>query len=601
MNAAAVVGMLQSNQIALFIIMVLEMTGYMFPPPIILRPDDIFDFILIGGGTSGAVIATRLAQQEFNVLVIEAGADAPYETTLPRLVPYLKNSHVDYNYTSAPDGYTYQCQVGQKLDLGVGKMLGGSSELNYMYYSRGTRRSFDQWHHKAKDDSWTWEKVLPYFKRSENVSVNAIRNSELKDQYGTKGYIGVTRDESPNTDDILEGFHQAGHDIIDDIDGHRVGYSKALLTIKDGFRQGAGSSYMKYISESRYIATAKNTLATRIMFDDDKNAVGVEVITDKGETIVVKARKEIIISAGVFKSPQLLILSGIGPKKLLDKFNITSVSNLPVGKYLKNQDAVPLPFKINKRIVKKEKDPGKFPVGAFVGYASLKENENHKNHPDYSVAGLVFDDLRFMLQFFAYVYKYSYGMSNKLYDEIQNHQVVVNLLTNLYPRSRGQVSIQSTDPKDPPKVVMGSFSNDRDIDDLVEYIMHFMKVNDTNAFRKLEARFIDLTKPRCDIFETDSKEYWRCYILCMMVSLRSYTGTCSMGSVVDSRMLVKGVQRLRIADACIIPVHVSAYIYNTVVMIGEKAADLIMEDAGVEYMNSRHEPISIDQIKNMPD
>lgn len=514
-------------------------------------------------------------------------------------MPYEFNSHVDWNYTTSPDGYTYQCQVDQVLAFGIGKMLGGSGELNYMVYSRGNPKNFDDWARVTGDRNWRWNNIRKYFMKSENVISSAIRDSELKHSFGSKGYIGVTSDEEPIVGEYLKGFEQVGKNIIDDIDGSRIGYARGFVTIKDGFRQGAGSRYLTHISESRYIATAKNTFVIKIIFDEQKRAVGVELKTDEGKNIVVNARKEIIISTGALITPQLLMLSGIGPKNHLEKFNITTISDLPVGSNLQDQIAVFIPYKTNKQAVTKPRDPGKYLSGLFVGYAALNESKPD-SVPEYNVIGFNIDHMKYLLQFCAFVHKFPVGMCNKLYDEAMDNQVLITLITNLYTRSRGQVQLPSADPMAPPKVISDGFSSDRDLDKLVDYIMDYVKVEKSEAFKSLVATRIDLTKPRCDVFKKNSREYWRCYILCMMVSLRSYSGTCAMGSVVDSRLRVKGVSNLRVADASVMPYKVAGVPYNTVVMIGERTAEMIIEDAGTEYNSEPHEKIRQDQIKNMP-
>uniref|UniRef100_A0A2A4K6C3 Glucose-methanol-choline oxidoreductase N-terminal domain-containing protein n=1 Tax=Heliothis virescens TaxID=7102 RepID=A0A2A4K6C3_HELVI len=601
MVAAEVIAALKSRQAAFLIIRLLELTGYLYPPPAKLKNGDNYDYIIVGGGAAGSVIATRLAQQKYNVLLLEAGQDAPYESTYPSLMSYLKHTKSDWNYTSENDKHSYQCHPDKNAQITVGKMLGGSSALNHMVYSRGHPQNYEDWYWITNDTNWKWKNVLPYFIKSEAIHDSGILNSTQSECFfGTEGYIGVTRNENPFTDQFLQGFEQVGKHLINIIDGSELGYSRGLLTIYDQRRQDAGSQYLQHVTDSKYLAVAKGTLATRIKFDKNRTATGVEVITEENETIVINARQEIIVTAGAIKSPQLLMLSGLGPKNDIRKFGIPLIADLPVGNNFLDHIGVFIPHKTNKTLVKVETDPSKYPTGLFVGYAALNETRaQHLTFPDYEAMGLVFNNLDYLVQFCVSDNNFSDAPCNKLYDEANGNQVLVTLISSLYTESRGQVQLRSTNPRDPPKIFTGAFSDDRDLDDFVKYVNDYLIVENSAAFKALGASMVDLTKPKCDGFKKGSREYWRCYILCMMVSLQHYGGTCAMGSVVDSRLRVYGVNKLRVADASVMPTLVTGNINAAVVMIAERAAALIIEDAGA-YNDVEHEQIKQDQIKNLP-
>ncbi|XP_022830995.1 glucose dehydrogenase [FAD, quinone]-like [Spodoptera litura] len=600
MNTTAVLASLVSRQGALYTIMMLQLTGYLYPTPALLKSGDSFDYIIVGGGTAGSVIATRLAQKKYNVLLIEAGQDAPFESVYPSLIPYLKYSHSDWNYTSVNDTYSYQCHKGKNVDLTQGKMLGGTGALNYMVWSRGNPKTFEKWHWITKDPTWKWENVLPYFIKSEAIHDSAIMNSTLKDSYGANGYIGITRENKSYTADYLKGFEQLGKTIIADIDGNRNGYARGLITVYNGRRQDSGSQYLKHVTYSSYLAVAKDTLVTKILFDEDHNAVGVQLITDDGRNITVNARQEIIVTAGAIKSPQLLLLSGIGPCRDLKKLNIPCIADLPVGKNLQDHIAAFIPHTTNKILTRGTVDPHEYPSGLFVGYASLNVShiKHHIKYPDYEAIGFIMNNMKFLIQFCALTFDFPNSLCNKLYEEANGRQVLITLLSNLYGYSRGQVRLNSTDPQDPPLVITDSFSNDSDLDNFVDYIVDYLKVEETEAFKKLSASRVDLTSPHCDAFEAGSRGYWRCYSLCMMTSMGHYGGTCAMGSVVDSRLRVRHVKKLRVADASVMPTLVAGNIFSAVVMIGEKVSDFIIEDAG-SYNDVEHEQIREDQLENL--
>ncbi|CAH0701480.1 unnamed protein product [Spodoptera exigua] len=601
MNATAVIASLKKRQGALYTLMMLQLTGYLYPPPALLKSGDSFDYIIVGGGTAGSVIATRLAQQKYNVLLIEAGHDAPFESRYPSLVAYLKKSKSDWNYTSVNDTYSYQCHKNNVVEFTQGIMLGGTSALNFMTWSRGNPKNFDKWHWITKDPTWKWENVLPYFIKSEAMHDSEIMNSPLKYFYGTNGYIGITRENKSFTADYLKGFEELGKEMIADNDGNRNGYARGLITVYNGMRQDSGSQYLKHVVDSSYLAVAKGTLVTKILFDENRNAVGVEVHTDDGRNVTINARQEIIVAAGTMKSPQLLMLSGIGPCRDLKRLNITCIANLPVGKNLQDHIAAFIPHTTNKRLTKGSVDPNEYPTGLFIGYASLNmpDVKQYIKFPDYEASGFIMNEMKVLLQFCAFTLGFSNSLCNKLYEKANGRQVLVTLLSNLYGYSRGQVRLQSANPHDPPLMITDSFSNDLDLDNFVDHIVDYLKVEETKAFKNLSATMVDLTTPRCDAFKKGSRGYWRCYSLCMMASLGHYGGTCAMGSVVDSRLRVRHVKRLRVADASVMPTLVAGNICSTVIMIGEKVSDFIIEDAG-PYNDVEHEQISQDQIKNLP-
>ncbi|PZC71523.1 hypothetical protein B5X24_HaOG213190 [Helicoverpa armigera] len=602
MGVAEAIASLKSRQAAFLVLRLLELTGYMFPPPAKLKNGDSFDYVIVGGGTSGSVLATRLAQQRYNVLLIEAGQDAPYETVFPSLMSYLKHSESDWAYSSENDKFSYQCHPNRNAQITIGKMLGGSGALNHMVYSRGHPQNYEDWYWITNDTNWKWRNVLPYFIKSEAIHDIRILNSTRPECFfGREGYIGVTRNDDPYTDQFLEGFEQIGKHLIDIIDGSELGFSRGLLTVHDQRRQDAGSQYLKHVTGNKYLAVAKGTLATRIIFDRNKNAVGVEVITDENEMIIINARQEIIVTAGAIKTPQLLMLSGVGPKHDITRHHIAVVADLPVGKNLQDHVGIFIPHKTNKPLIREDTDPSKYPAGLFVGYAALNETRaKHLTIPEYKAMGLVFNDLDSIVQIFcASDNNFAESTCSRLYHEANGNQVLITLLTSLYTDSRGQVQLRSGNPRDPPKIFTGAFSDNLDLELYVKYVLDYLTVEKSAAFKALNATMVDLTRPRCDRYVKGSREYWECYVLCMMVSLQHYAGTCAMGSVVDSRLRVYGVNKLRVADASIMPTLVTGNPNAAVVMIAERAADFIIEDAGA-YNNVEHETIKREQIQNLP-
>lgn len=491
---------------------------------------------------------------------------------MPGTPVFLKQSRYDWNLTSNYDTKIKKCHQDPYIDISAGKMLGGTSGLNYMLYSRGHPTDYDTWAHLTKDSTWEWENVLPYFIKSERVEDPTIFDSKDRSNHGFDGNVGLAKDKRKYVDEILESFKSLGHNIRNDpVD--KLGYSKPLLNIVEGKRTSSASAYLTPIKNRYNLHVLRNALVTKINFDESHNAVGVDLINEKGKTITVEARKEVIITAGAFNSPKLLMLSGIGPREHLRSKKIHVISDLPVGKNLQDHVSVIIPYALEKTEYEGF-NPNELVSAPVIGYTALNE---YQKHPDYETRLFVgYPNLALFYCIFGY--RMDYDICDSNYMQTIGKMGLFSEIVHLNPKSVGEVYLKSSDPLDSPAITTKYFTNEEDLESLVQYIKDFVSIVNTTHFREIGAEFIDSTSGRCANYREGSDEYWKAYASCMFNAMSHFSGTCAMGSVVDSKLKVYGVQRLRVADASIMPTITRGDINGPVTMIGEKAADFIKND-----------------------
>lgn len=583
-NTVQALANIQMFQEAFQTLSLLMLTDYLYPKQTDLKDGDEFDFVIAGGGTAGCVLANRLATANHRVLMLEAGDVQTYDSFLPGTLAYLPKTDGAWNYLAQPDGYTNRCHKQRAMFTPIGKMLGGSSSVNFMIASRGVKHDYDMWATAANDSSWQYKNLVKYFKKSGryvgSISMYPQINMQLGDgpYMGEEGNIGISQDYSTVLDDYIESFKELGNKIVKYLGGeHSKGYARGLLTIAEGYRQSTAFTYLSPVRNNSNLFVSRRTVVNKIVFDRRKNAIGVRVSTDGGEEIFLRAKKEVIVSAGAIKSPQLLMLSGIGPRNHLREKKITVVSDLPVGENFQDQQAVTI-----MHAARKIKDPGAFnyhlyPASLLLGFRSLK---SCSQIPDYATYIIIEERLQYLLQYCGLPFDFQNEICDRSYRKVLGRENAYTFIINLYPKSRGKVTLNTTNPDDAPLIETGYFTEEEDMNNLVKYVKDYLPLVNTTYFKEVNGRMIDPVGDKCSMHEYGSDDYWKCYVYCMATSLWNFGGTCAMGSVVDSKLKVYGVQRLRVVDASVMPTVVAGGNYLATVMIAEKASDIINAEHG---------------------
>ncbi|XP_050671150.1 ecdysone oxidase-like [Leptidea sinapis] len=482
------------------------------------------------------------------------------------------------------DEVVYEGHKVKALNLTTGHVLGGGSSINYMLYVRGCSEDYSYWADAANDDSWSWSGVYPYFIKSERLEDSNILQTPFRAYHGTEGFLKTSRETSQSIYKYIKSFEEVGKKVNFDVNGpSSLGYTPCMFTIGDGTRQTTALTNLGANKHRTNLFVRKETLVTRIIIDNDNVARGVEVQTPDKKTITLKARKEVIVSTGTINTAKLLMLSGIGPKEHLESFKIKVKQDLPVGYNYHDHTFAITTIKTEKSNSSTPRMTNtRLPFPIFTGYVSLDDDVCAQYQ---SVNFLIPNDSYGPVQLCTFNFGLEDYICNNLFNAGLGRNTILSTIPILHPKSRGFVKLRSTDPWEAPIVEARTFSNSEDLDSLAEYIADYVGVLNSSYFKSVGAEFVDISYPRCKDFELGSAQFWRCYVLQSSTTMYHYAGTCSLGSVVDSRLRVMGVDRLRVVDASIIPRLPSANINAPVIMIAEKAADFIREQHETPYKN----------------
>lgn len=551
-----------------------------------------YDYIVVGSGSAGSVIAARLAQNDdVTVLLLEAGGhfDETENSHIPGLWYKMLNSEFDWDYYTEPQKLCGAGLNDRKVYWPRGRILGGSSVINLMQYTRGHRFDYDEWE-RLGCTGWGYKDVLPYFKKSEN---NVQPDLRTNGYHGTDGPMGVSSGiVSPLYEHYLQAGKEMGYTIRDYNDGEQEGFSSYQLHVKDGVRSSTGKDYLGLVSGKKNIHIAIRSLVTKIDIDKDKRATGVFIVRDN-KKLYVQAKKEVIVSAGTINSPQILMLSGIGPREHLKKLGLPVKADLPVGKNLQDHGRIQLFTHIDKPIsVTPDKVYGTWNEFMYNWFSqgilgkTLAEGTSF-HYTDPSQRGKNYTDVQFNF-FSSYQHTNIENYNNSHFDELfsktpQKYGFMTALIMN-HLKSTGTITLRSSDPFDYPIIEPNYLSAPTDMDDIVKAIRIWERFIETEVMKSVGASLDQVRVAFCSEYEFRSDDYWKCYIRHFFLTVYHPCCTCKMGAIKDQTTVlgpdlrVKGIKGLRVADASSFPHETSGNINAPAIMLGEKAADLILAD-----------------------
>ena len=509
------------------------------------------DYVIVGAGSAGCVLAARLSEDpDVKVLLLEAGGpDTAPELRIPAAFPAVFKSSLDWDLL----GEQEPGLGNRRLYLPRGRVIGGSGSINAMIYLRGNRADYDGWAEMGCD-GWSYDEVLPYFKRSED-------NERGADAFhGAGGPLSVSDSCSmqPLVDTMLEAAVQAGYEQIPDLNVDRPeGVGRFQLTQKGGQRCSTADAYLHPAADRPNLEVQTGVFAQRIVFEGDR-AVGVEVVRN-GVQETVNAEREVILSSGSFQSPVLLMLSGIGPDEELTPLGIPVRESLPVGRNLQDHCMAQLNYLTDEPTLFGCFTPANFELfedGSGPLTSNIPEAGGFfRTRPDLEAPDVEFH--------FAPSMFYDEGLTAPHDHGYCFGPVVVK------PSSRGRVMLRAPLPDSKPRVLCNFLTTEEDRQSAIEGMRIAMEIAEQPALKAVE-------RGPFSVPDSGSDEDILDFVRRVGQSVYHPTSTCAMGSVVDSELRVYGTTGLRVVDASVMPTITRANTHAPTVMIAEKAADLIL-------------------------
>uniref|UniRef100_A0A1B0BFS2 Glucose-methanol-choline oxidoreductase N-terminal domain-containing protein n=1 Tax=Glossina palpalis gambiensis TaxID=67801 RepID=A0A1B0BFS2_9MUSC len=485
-----------------------------------------YDFIIVGAGAAGCALANRLSENpQWQVYLLEAGGLESIIHQVPAMAGFLQGTHSNWGYRSEPQQFSCWGMYGSQCALPRGKILGGTSSINFMIYNRGNKHDFDRWS-EAGGEGWSYREVLPYFLRSENARLKGLENSPYHNHTGPLSVQDVAY-RSKIVKAYVKAAQQAHHDYNDYNGESQLGVSYVQANIKDGRRHSAFKAYIEPIrNERKNLHILTTARVTKILINPD-------------------SKHQTIFTADV--NPQIVaaFLSGQGNTKLS---SIGGVEALTFTKVNGSSQPADVP---DVEIITI--------AGSFAsdGGTALLQGANIRSN----------------------IYNQVYKL---LADAHQDHFTC--LVMQFHPKSVGRLWLHNRDPMEWPRINPNYFQQPEDVEILLKGIKETLRIAKMPALKRLGARLHAITLPGCENYIFGSDEYWRCSIRTMSYTLHHQVGTCRMGrdgdntTVVDSQLKVHGIHGLRVVDTSIIPFPPTAHTNAIAFMIGEKASDLIRSD-----------------------
>ncbi|KAK9308829.1 hypothetical protein QLX08_001258 [Tetragonisca angustula] len=526
----------------------------------------LYDFIIVGAGTAGATLTARLTKNGYKILLLEAGGAAPPFLDIPLLAPLIQNTAYDWQYITVPQQNACKGLKNNQSKWPMGKIFGGTSRLNYMLYVRGHPLDYD----------WFPNLIEPIKRNNDTMHISDLEwNTGLADI-------------------ILKGLQELNQNIGNINDNFKNGFMKAQLFMENGKRWSTDKLLYKYLKNKLTIITHAHV--EKVLMESNR-AIGVQFIA-LNKTFKAIAKRDVILCAGAIGTPKILMLSGIGPKKHLEDLKINVIKDLPVGQHLVDHvltgiDLIMLNtstgFSMTSTLNPMSivnyfffgKGPWTFTGVEVLGTFHSSMQKNISSTPDLQIMvmplGLSRDN--------GVVLKEAMGISDEVYNEYFAPNSYKNTITIapvlLHPKSEGEIKLRSNNSFELPLIDPKYFSNTDDIATLIDGLQFIKKLVETNAMKSIGAFIYKKHFPGCENEIFDSIKYWECYIQHLTLTSYHPAGTCRMGDVVDQMFKVYGTKNLYVVDASVLPVLPSGNINAAIIMIAEKAAHIIKQNAKV--------------------
>jgi choline dehydrogenase-like flavoprotein len=510
------------------------------------------DYVIVGGGSAGCVLARRLSDDpNVSVLLLEAGPlDTEEAIFVPAAFAKLFRTPLDWDYATEPESHLDD----REIYLPRGRMLGGSSSMNAMVYIRGNRVDYDGWADRGLR-GWGYADVLPYFKRAED-------NERGENEYhGVGGPLAVSdgRSRNPLVDAFVEAAVEAGIERNADFNGaEQDGVGLYQVTCRNGMRCSAAAAYLRPVEERENLTIRVGALVTRVVVEGGR-AVGVEAVVDGGPQIL-RASREVIVSGGAYNSPQLLMLSGIGPREHLEALGIDVLADLPVGDNLQDHPSVGFTWTTDEPVSLFGAETEENLTLFMQGQGPLTSNVAEGGLFWRSRDDLPAPDIQFHAAPAMFI-------EEGLVDPPEHGYTFGPCL--VAPRSVGEVRLASKDPTAKPAIRHDYLADPADAAALVAGLRLALEIGDraplANRYRR------DMYEPPASFSDDDLLAYARA----KAQTLYHPVGTCAMGAVVDDELRVLGVEALRVVDASVMPTVPRGNTNAPAIMVAERAADLV--------------------------